>query len=306
MKLNNLFDINIPSIDKYSLLVESNYFKKFLSFSDDFLKRNSSHLYSYFGKWGKDPLNQWSRKWEYPFTFYQITKAFDSTGNTSEIDINDETLNSNADKSKDTSNFKILDAGSGITFFPYFLQNNFSNAQVIAFDYDNSYTPIFKEINIQETSVVEFVQGNLEHLPFDDKSFDIVYCISTLEHTTNLEKIISEFHRVLKPEGKLILTIDIAELEIIDIPIDKGNFLHSRILNIFDSLISNKNNPIPHNIFSQNILTSKYTYKLNPELIWKHTLYMKIKYFLSYLIKRRSIRFFPDNLTVFCEVYTKK
>ncbi len=40
-----------------------------------------------------------------------------------------------------------------------------------------------------------------EHLPCDDESFDIVYCCDVLEHVNDLDKVIAETVRVLKPGG---------------------------------------------------------------------------------------------------------
>lgn len=300
MENEKILNSNIPTLEQYSKLTSGAYFNQFLDFSNAFLKRNQKFLIEYFGKWGEDPLNQWSRKWEYPFTHFQISQ------------ITEKLLKSFDEKSQiDGSNHRdqkieVLDAGSGITFFPYYLENIFPNIEITAFDYDESYIPVFRKLNESENSIIEFVHGKLDELPFSDKSFDIIYCISTLEHTSSYEAIIKEFHRVLKPEGTLILTFDVSELETTDIPIPKANQLHNSILNYFDAFISNKLNPISDDIFQKSILTSKWAYDVNPNLIWKHNLISKVRYFLGHLVKRHSIRFFPDNLTVFCEVYRKK
>jgi ubiquinone biosynthesis O-methyltransferase len=55
-------------------------------------------------------------------------------------------------------------------------------------------------------SHVEFKKGDAEHLEFDDNSFDIVVCSEVLEHLIHPESAISEFHRVLKADGILLLT----------------------------------------------------------------------------------------------------
>ena len=41
---------------------------------------------------------------------------------------------------------------------------------------------------------------------FDDDSFDVILCTEVLEHLHDPHVAISEMHRVLKPQGKLILT----------------------------------------------------------------------------------------------------
>jgi SAM-dependent methyltransferase len=44
-----------------------------------------------------------------------------------------------------------------------------------------------------------------EALPFPDDSFDLVYCLSTLEHVEGVEAAVGEMVRVLRPEGAVLL-----------------------------------------------------------------------------------------------------
>ena len=57
---------------------------------------------------------------------------------------------------------------------------------------------------------VDYIFGDLTQLPFPSESFDIVTCISVLEHMPpdTRAKGVAEMARVLKPEGRLILTYD--------------------------------------------------------------------------------------------------
>lgn len=45
-----------------------------------------------------------------------------------------------------------------------------------------------------------------EPLPFEDNSFDLVLCAETLEHVRDVQLLLSEVRRVLKPGGRLALT----------------------------------------------------------------------------------------------------
>ena len=47
-------------------------------------------------------------------------------------------------------------------------------------------------------SKAEYVQGNVEHLPFEDGSFDVVTCFHTLEHVRRLSVALSELKRVAR------------------------------------------------------------------------------------------------------------
>lgn len=50
------------------------------------------------------------------------------------------------------------------------------------------------------------LQLDAHTLPFGDASFSMILCTEVLEHCMNPHQVISEFYRVLKPGGKLILT----------------------------------------------------------------------------------------------------
>ncbi len=48
---------------------------------------------------------------------------------------------------------------------------------------------------------IEYRVAAGEQIPYDDESFDIVYCCDVLEHVNDLDKVMAETARVLKPEG---------------------------------------------------------------------------------------------------------
>jgi demethylmenaquinone methyltransferase/2-methoxy-6-polyprenyl-1,4-benzoquinol methylase len=50
-----------------------------------------------------------------------------------------------------------------------------------------------------------FVQGRAEALPFADGSFDFLTMGYALRHVASLEEVFSEFHRVLRPGGKVLI-----------------------------------------------------------------------------------------------------
>ena len=53
---------------------------------------------------------------------------------------------------------------------------------------------------------VEFVCYDGETIPFEDNSFDLIFCIDVAEHLPRLEHYLSELARVLKPDGDLLLS----------------------------------------------------------------------------------------------------
>ncbi len=52
---------------------------------------------------------------------------------------------------------------------------------------------------------VEFIEGDAYHLPFADKSYDLVCISNSLHHFQEPEKVISEMRRVVQPEGYILI-----------------------------------------------------------------------------------------------------
>ena len=48
---------------------------------------------------------------------------------------------------------------------------------------------------------IEYVVGVGEELPFEDAAFDLVFCCDVLEHVADLDRVVSETARVLRPGG---------------------------------------------------------------------------------------------------------
>lgn len=51
------------------------------------------------------------------------------------------------------------------------------------------------------------IKCHLGYLPFENNSIDLIVCPHALEFTPNYEYVLEEFHRILIPKGRLILTI---------------------------------------------------------------------------------------------------
>jgi len=52
-----------------------------------------------------------------------------------------------------------------------------------------------------------FINADVENLPFQDRIFDITYSFGSLHHTPNTKNAIRENHRVLKPKGTAIVML---------------------------------------------------------------------------------------------------
>jgi demethylmenaquinone methyltransferase/2-methoxy-6-polyprenyl-1,4-benzoquinol methylase len=70
----------------------------------------------------------------------------------------------------------------------------------------------------------KFVQGRAERMPFDENSFDFLTMGYALRHVTSLEATFREYHRVLRPGGKVLI------LEITKPSGQVGNFFFPPLL----------------------------------------------------------------------------
>src|SRR5206468_12798866 len=53
----------------------------------------------------------------------------------------------------------------------------------------------------------EAMKGSILAAPFPDDAFDLIVTIGCLHHTGNMQKAISECHRMLKPGGRLVMMV---------------------------------------------------------------------------------------------------
>lgn len=59
--------------------------------------------------------------------------------------------------------------------------------------------------SLAKPSRIKRVGGNLEHLPFQDESFDFITCNMVVEHLGHPGRVFHEFYRVSKPEETVII-----------------------------------------------------------------------------------------------------
>lgn len=62
-----------------------------------------------------------------------------------------------------------------------------------------------KEMQLENIQTVQLKLA--DQLPFADASFDVVTMLAVLEHIEQEKPILREIHRVLRPGGKLVLTV---------------------------------------------------------------------------------------------------
>jgi SAM-dependent methyltransferase len=72
-----------------------------------------------------------------------------------------------------------------------------------------------------------------KNIPFPDNSFDSVFCSEVFEHVFNLEEVLVEIKRVLKPGGKILITVPFSWNEH-EIPFDFARYSSFGIRHILE------------------------------------------------------------------------
>ena len=84
----------------------------------------------------------------------------------------------------------LIDVGSGNGFLLRQIHARHPQLALTGFDIKDH----------DDASVYTYVKGNVERLPFPDKSFDVVTCSHTVEHLVRLEQCLAELVRVARKQ----------------------------------------------------------------------------------------------------------
>ena len=98
---------------------------------------------------------------------------------------------------------RVLDAGCGMGRFAEVCAN--AGAEVHAIDLSSAVEAAAR--NLGHRRNLSFYQADIMHLPFADESFDAIYSIGVLHHTTDTRKAFLSLTRLLKPGGRMAVWV---------------------------------------------------------------------------------------------------
>lgn len=110
---------------------------------------------------------------------------------------------------KTESNARILNIWSRTGLAIMYLREKIPLCQIFNLEVSQNFINIAKAKFPNEN----FILTNLDRLNFEDNFFDYILSLETLEHTPSPHKLLLEFYRVLKNDGKLILSTPPATAE---------------------------------------------------------------------------------------------
>ena len=105
-----------------------------------------------------------------------------------------------------SKNSRILDVGCGAGITVKEVANK--GYEILRMDY--SYNMVKKAKATCNTNTkldTNFLQGDIESLPFKDSVFDTVLCLGVITYLKSEQKALHEMSRILKPGGTMILSI---------------------------------------------------------------------------------------------------
>lgn len=105
---------------------------------------------------------------------------------------------------KNTNGMQVLELASGKGFNSIFLSKLNPDVNFRGIDLTPRHVEVSKK-RVGDISNLHFELGNFQDLAFDDQSFDLVFEIESICHATDMKLALTEAHRVLKPDGKLIV-----------------------------------------------------------------------------------------------------
>jgi len=100
----------------------------------------------------------------------------------------------------------VLEVGCGLGDFSIYLSKQ--GAKIIGTDFSTSAIAFAQKKCASRETSASFQLADAQALPFKNESFDLIFSCECLEHVPDPKKALSEMFRLLRPNGRLILTTE--------------------------------------------------------------------------------------------------
>jgi ubiquinone/menaquinone biosynthesis C-methylase UbiE len=97
----------------------------------------------------------------------------------------------------------VVDMGSGDGALTWYLAQSNGTGKTIGVEPESEGLRLAQKLNIEKNAGLVFL-SNSTSLPTE--SVDVVVCAEVIEHVDDPEQLLSEIYRLLKPNGRLIIT----------------------------------------------------------------------------------------------------
>lgn len=104
------------------------------------------------------------------------------------------------------TNQEILDIGVGCGIL---IPSLIRYGNVYGIDHSEKYLDKSRKLCEQAGIKATLIKGNILNLPFENKKFNTIFCLSVLEHINDIDLAAHEISRVLKSDGTLIIGLPI-------------------------------------------------------------------------------------------------
>jgi SAM-dependent methyltransferase len=107
-------------------------------------------------------------------------------------------------------NFHVLDVGAGIGGPSRYLASKYG-CHVTGLDLVEEYCHVADSLakRVKLDNLLTYRQGDATEMPFDDRTFDVVWTQHASMNIADKKKLYSEMHRVLKPSGGKLAIYDV-------------------------------------------------------------------------------------------------
>lgn len=133
----------------------------------------------------------------------------------------------------------VLDAACGTGYGSYFL-SLFAD-YVYGVDIDND--TILQNNKKYQKDNLKYICSSVDNLPFENNQFDIIISFETIEHVRDCYKVMSEFKRILKNNGILIISTPnkkFSDINKIQNPFHIKEFYEEEFIFMIDKFFKNK------------------------------------------------------------------